>query len=338
MKPLQSRTDELVRVRDGEAVTDSVAIHREFGRRHGNILASLDELISDGTLSQLDFKPAEYRDEQGKPRRMIELTERGALIAMPFIGGRKSKDGQVRLVSAFLLMREHLRALEKHKTAATEPKPELAVRDTRVADLHLNVAALDIAKARFNYDHDLYVEKMGTIFREQGISTAALPRPTTTLAGKASATHMLGMRGSSLSAKRFFELCKEAGIVVQAQRPSMKEGPDGRRSKVLRNFWRFTPVGEQYGFDEPVPRTGGIETHCVFYEDRFADVMRAIAPAYKRLLKSGYRPRWPVEDNPKHADAYMDAFERRRREQEERNAARRERDACEAVEFENAMR
>ena len=39
---------------------------------------------------------------------MIELTERGALIAMPFIGGRHSRVGQVRLVDAFLVMRERL--------------------------------------------------------------------------------------------------------------------------------------------------------------------------------------------------------------------------------------
>ena len=39
---------------------------------------------------------------------MIELAERGALIAMPFIGGRNSRAGQVRLVDAFMALRAQL--------------------------------------------------------------------------------------------------------------------------------------------------------------------------------------------------------------------------------------
>ncbi|MBN3812223.1 phage regulatory protein/antirepressor Ant [Paraburkholderia sp. Ac-20347] len=96
---------ELVHVRDGDLVTDSLTIAHEFGRRHDNVLQTLDSLLSDGTVSGLEFKAAEYFDEQRKPRRMVELTERGALIAMPFIGGRKSRIGQARLVDAFMALR-----------------------------------------------------------------------------------------------------------------------------------------------------------------------------------------------------------------------------------------
>ncbi|MFK0569560.1 hypothetical protein [Endozoicomonas sp.] len=39
---------------------------------------------------------------------MYELTERGILFAMPFIGGIKSKKGQLALVDAFLQMRQLL--------------------------------------------------------------------------------------------------------------------------------------------------------------------------------------------------------------------------------------
>lgn len=117
--------DALCRVReeDGKIVTDSQIIADQFERRHGNVLTSLDGLIADGTLSQLDFKSAEYLDEQSKPRRMFELTERGALIAMPFIGGRKSRQGQVRLVDAFTSMRDELRRLKSEQP----PRPVVAL-------------------------------------------------------------------------------------------------------------------------------------------------------------------------------------------------------------------
>jgi Rha family phage regulatory protein len=120
-KPLMA--DALCRVSDGgEVVTDSLIIAGEFERRHDNVLASLDSLIESGAISHLDFKAAEYRDGQGKPRKMYELTERGALIAMPFIGGRKSKHGQARLVNAFLSMRDRVRVLEAEKVAAAPAK------------------------------------------------------------------------------------------------------------------------------------------------------------------------------------------------------------------------
>ena len=98
----------LVHLRQGQPCTSSIVIAKEFGRRHGNVLQSLDSLIADGTLNQLEFKSVKYVDDKGETRRLLELSERGALIAMPFIGGRKSRHGQVRLVDAFLAIRSKL--------------------------------------------------------------------------------------------------------------------------------------------------------------------------------------------------------------------------------------
>lgn len=98
----------LVHFHKGKPVTDSLAIAGEFLARHDNVLQKLDGLIDDSTINRLDFKAVEYTDAKGERRRMIELTERGALIAMPFIGGRNSRAGQVRLVDAFLALRDKL--------------------------------------------------------------------------------------------------------------------------------------------------------------------------------------------------------------------------------------
>ena len=100
---------EVVHLHHGVVVTDSLTIAMEFGRAHKNVLKSLDDLIADGTISRLEFKPRDYVDDRGKRQRCIELTEAGALIAMPFIGGKRSRDGQVRLVTAFMAMRVTIR-------------------------------------------------------------------------------------------------------------------------------------------------------------------------------------------------------------------------------------
>ena len=97
----------LVHFHMGKPVTDSLAISHEFASRHDNVLQKLDALIADGTIGRLDFKESSYVNLQNKTQRMMELTERGALIAMPFIGGRNSRAGQVRLVNAFLILRDN---------------------------------------------------------------------------------------------------------------------------------------------------------------------------------------------------------------------------------------
>ncbi|KGS41993.1 MULTISPECIES: Rha family transcriptional regulator [Burkholderia] len=95
----------LVQVHGGKLVTDSLTVAHEFGRNHKNVLRTIDSLIADGTINRLNFEPVSYTDAKGEKRRMIQLDERGALIAMPFVGGRNSRIGQSRLVDAFLAMR-----------------------------------------------------------------------------------------------------------------------------------------------------------------------------------------------------------------------------------------
>ncbi|MDP5009082.1 MAG: Rha family transcriptional regulator [Glaciimonas sp.] len=96
----------IVHLDHGKPVIDSLSIAQAFGRSHKNVLQSLDALIDEGTINELEFKPVQYTDAKGERRRMIELTEDGALIAMPFIGGKKSRQGQVCLVRAFRSLRD----------------------------------------------------------------------------------------------------------------------------------------------------------------------------------------------------------------------------------------
>lgn len=106
----------------GESFTDSLIIAQEFGRAHKNVLQSLDDLAKDGTIGRLEFKPSSYLNAQGKQQRKIELSEKAALIAMPFIGGKKAKQGQVILVNSFMAMRAEAAGqapwIESRKAAA----------------------------------------------------------------------------------------------------------------------------------------------------------------------------------------------------------------------------
>lgn len=116
--PVPARST-LVHLNNGKPVTDSLTIAHEFGCQHKNVLQSLDALIADGTINRIEFKPVKFTDAKGQQCRMIELSERGALIAMPFIGGKNARVGQVRLVDAFLALRDlasSQRAIDWHES------------------------------------------------------------------------------------------------------------------------------------------------------------------------------------------------------------------------------
>lgn len=107
----------VVALTHGAPTTTSVLIADLFGRPHKNVLQSLDGLIVDGTIDRLDFKPIFYTDEMNREQRAYQLSERAALISMPFIGGKKSREGQRILVDAFLAARDEINRLRQMHTS-----------------------------------------------------------------------------------------------------------------------------------------------------------------------------------------------------------------------------
>jgi phage regulator Rha-like protein len=102
----------LVEVHGNELTTTSLVIAELFGRPHKNVLQSLDKIANKN--SGLVFKLGTFEDKNGDERRMIILNERSFLIAMPFIGGNKSFEGQVKLVDEFLRLQKIINSPNRH--------------------------------------------------------------------------------------------------------------------------------------------------------------------------------------------------------------------------------
>ena len=101
-------------IKNDRVMTTSKAIAETFQRRHGDVMDSIKDLIKTGHLGLREFSQSSYTNSQNKKQPQYLLTEKGFLIAMPFIGGSKSKDGQVRLVEEFLSMQKALN--ERHSS------------------------------------------------------------------------------------------------------------------------------------------------------------------------------------------------------------------------------
>ncbi len=99
----------LIKTVKGQPVVNTDVVAKEFGREHYRVMASIDALIASGHLGPSDFGVTSYTDKSNRQQASYELTERGFLIAMPFIGGEKARDGQVRLVDSFIEYREKVK-------------------------------------------------------------------------------------------------------------------------------------------------------------------------------------------------------------------------------------
>ena len=94
---------ELVTVKDGVPVTDSLTVAKHFNKRHDNVIANIEKLIkdinilskgmpSDQSLLKIKdstFIKGEYIDSTGKTNPLYYMTEDGFhLLAMGFTGKR----------------------------------------------------------------------------------------------------------------------------------------------------------------------------------------------------------------------------------------------------------
>lgn len=115
---------------NNQICVDSRDIAKEFGRDHKNVLQTLDSLLADGTISRLESKPSNYV-KRGKEYRRYEINKSGFLKAMPFIGGRKAREGQRRFVDEFLRIEAALERQSKERASLAYQVARSSGKDSR---------------------------------------------------------------------------------------------------------------------------------------------------------------------------------------------------------------
>ncbi|HDR9061253.1 TPA: Rha family transcriptional regulator [Burkholderia vietnamiensis] len=277
--------DGLVRVRDGEPVVDSLTIAREFGRQHAHVLRTLDSLIADGTLGQSNFGSTDYRDAQGKPRRMIELDERAALISMPFIGGRRSREGQVRLVDAFMRLRVQLRSA--NTAAASAPVPTMQQEKSPTGDL----ALVESYARLLNVAPSGRIALLRQVAQNYGLDVGLLPAyvvdaPSDAMAGSSEPTaaisKLLKEHRVSMGATAFNILLERGGFLMKRSRKTTQK----RYAGGSKHFWSVTPAGTAYGKNVTDPCSPR-ETQPHWFVSRFPELLSNLRPVYRKLHAEG---------------------------------------------------
>jgi Rha family phage regulatory protein len=115
---------------NNQLCVDSRLIAKEFGRRHDNVLQTIKKLLEDETISLLECKERNYQ-KLGRQYLCYELNEAGFLKAMPFIGGKKSREGQKHLADEFLRTRKQLDRQSKERETLAYQVARLSGKDSR---------------------------------------------------------------------------------------------------------------------------------------------------------------------------------------------------------------
>ena len=127
---LPNKTVLVIHGKNNQIIVDSRDLAKEFGRDHKSVLRSLEELYQDGTISRHECVPRDYK-KRGRDYRCYELNKAGFLKAMPFMGGRKSRAGQRRLVDAFLEQESKLERQSKEREKFAYQIARLSGKDSR---------------------------------------------------------------------------------------------------------------------------------------------------------------------------------------------------------------
>lgn len=168
-------TTVLVETYRNEPVTDSLKVANYFGKRHGDVIRAIDNIIKQGAaigterkiaLSKM-FKKTDYIDASGKSNRMYRMNFNGfSLVSMGFTGA-KALNFKLDYIAAFNAMRDKLTEAARNHA---DPDWQLARLDTKISFKELarviNEELIPYAKASGSTHYDRFYVNYARLVKE----------------------------------------------------------------------------------------------------------------------------------------------------------------------------
>lgn len=103
--------DDLVYLRNEEAVCDSLQVAEKFGKRHADVIRSIENLIrNDSTQNCVQcFKQVSYKDDTGKKNKMYLMNRDGFTFLVMGFTGKKANEWKWQYIKAFNQMENFIR-------------------------------------------------------------------------------------------------------------------------------------------------------------------------------------------------------------------------------------
>ncbi len=127
----------LVEVNGQKLTTNSLVMAEQFGRKHKNIIAKIESSFSSTEpeiieFNRLNFKPVNYIDSKGEPRKFYQMTEEGFTEIAMSLTGEKAKLVRIKFLAEFKrlykIITEPGRKSElQHKRDTSKPMTDMLI-------------------------------------------------------------------------------------------------------------------------------------------------------------------------------------------------------------------
>lgn len=113
--------NELVYLKNDEAMTDSIMVAESFGKRHDRVIRAIETIINNSPQKWGQcFKVSSYTDESGKRNKMYRMNEKAFSVLVMGFTGKKALEWKWKYSEAFERMKDFVS--EKHTTTWLETR------------------------------------------------------------------------------------------------------------------------------------------------------------------------------------------------------------------------
>lgn len=101
--------EELVYLKNDEAVCSSLQVAEKFGKEHRNVLQNVDNLIAENSAVKNMFKLSSYKADNGQSYRQFYMNRDGFSLLVMGFNGKKALDWKLQYIKAFNQMESFIR-------------------------------------------------------------------------------------------------------------------------------------------------------------------------------------------------------------------------------------
>lgn len=143
--------NEIIILRNKQAVTTSLKVAEVFNKRHDNVLASIKNIDCSDEFAALNFKESSYKDITGKVNPMYYITRDGFTFLAMGYKGKKAAEFKESYIKAFNKMEETLKELSTKDWIETRKRGKL----TRKAETDMIKKLVEYAKEQGSTHPDM---------------------------------------------------------------------------------------------------------------------------------------------------------------------------------------
>ena len=159
--------NELVYLKNDEAVCDSLQVAEKFGKRHNNVLQNIDNLIAENSAVKSMFKQSTYKADNGQKYRMFYMNRDGFSLLIMGFTGKDALNWKLQYIKAFNQMESFI----KEKSTQTWVETRKAGNLTRKAETDTIKKLVDYAKTQGSeHSEKLYMTYSKLANKMAGIS------------------------------------------------------------------------------------------------------------------------------------------------------------------------